>query len=97
VCEREFKRKNKAQHQYLCGRRKCANENKQFPHLFTPFGRPGYQQPNGAIAKKEKAGFTAFKVPDVLRRWSWQKLPGEDEDYDGKPVARIRQEGACGG
>jgi hypothetical protein len=56
VCEGEFERKNKAQHQYLCGRRKCANENKQFPHLFTPFGRPGYQEPNGAIAKKEKAG-----------------------------------------
>jgi hypothetical protein len=31
--------------------------------------------------------------------WSWQRLPGEDEDYEllnpkGKMVARIRQEGA---
>jgi hypothetical protein len=38
-------------------------------------------------------------MPTNLRRWSWQRLSGEDQDYElldgqGKVVARVRQEGS---
>jgi hypothetical protein len=101
VCEERFKRKAKAEHQFLCGRRKCQNEHAQWPQVYLPFGTPG--KPNVSrchppICKRKSARKTGLKLPHALRLWKWQKSLGEDQDYElhdaaGEPVARIRQEG----
>jgi hypothetical protein len=98
VCEGEFKRKPKADHQLCCGRRKCASEFRSWPRVYNPFGVGTGRDVKSARSRGRSARKTAFELPHSLRRWSWLRMPGEDEDYEllnaaGKMVARIRQEG----
>jgi hypothetical protein len=96
VCEEKYERGT--EQQLLCGRRKCKNEYRTWPHVYNPFGAGMARGVKDVIRGGRNAHKTAFEMPASLRRWSWQRLPGEDEDYglldgQGKMVARIRQEG----
>jgi hypothetical protein len=104
VCEREApedKPKKRPQDK-LCGRRICRNEYRRTPDAFAhPWGEKADTsstviQPTGNADKT--ASKTALDLPRSLRHWRWQRMPGEDEDYElldakGKLVACIRQEG----
>jgi hypothetical protein len=96
VCEEQYERRS--ENQLRCGRRKCQSEFRSWPHVYNPFG----VEMDGGVKSARGVGRnpikTALEMPASLRRWSWQRLSGEDEDYElldgtGKMVARVRQEG----
>ena len=104
VCEKEFERT--AEHQLVCGRRKCRAELKRQPEIYRPFHR-------GLYAQKLLPAPTPHAVPsapsETLEKWAskpriitglrWARPDREDDDWelsgpDGRMVARIRQEGS---
>jgi hypothetical protein len=104
VCQRKAPKDKprKRPQDKLCGRRICRNEYRRTPEAFAhPWGEKAdtlstVVQP---ITNADKtASKTALDLPRSLRHWRWQRMAGEDEDYEllnakGKMVARIRQEG----
>jgi hypothetical protein len=94
VCERPIEQPKGGGERRLCKRRVCRLELDKWPAVYLPFGQSIQKQETAS----RNAGKTAFSSPRSLRRAHWQRIAGEDEDYDlngkGKMVARIRQEGA---
>jgi hypothetical protein len=94
VCERPIEQPKRGGERRLCKRRVCRLELDKWPARYLPFGQ-SIQKHEIASRNADK---TALSLPRSLRHWHWQKMSGEDHDYElidgkGKMVARIRQEG----
>jgi hypothetical protein len=94
VCERPIEQPRQGSERRRCNRRNCRLELRKWPAVYLPFG-PDIEKRKVDVRSARK---TALELPHSLRRWSWQKLPGEDQDFElldakGKVVAAIRQEG----
>jgi hypothetical protein len=98
VCERPFERK--AEHQHLCGRRKCKADLRAWPAVYLPFqavkvvgtahsssdARTPHTNPHSTGIKTNVAG---------LRGWRWVEVAEGWQLYDrnGRVAARLAAEG----
>ena len=106
VCEKEFERT--AEHQLVCGRRKCRAELKRQPEIYRPFHHGLYAQrplpaptPHAIPSAPSESLEKWASRPCFIRglRWAWHRPDRDDDDWelrgpDGRMVARIRQEGS---
>ena len=85
VCEAEFKRN--AEHQLICGRRRCRSEVRKWPALYRPFHHGPVSGSQPVVTPLENADFTGLKfglrahlpAAHCLRQWWWG-----DEDDPGR-------------
>ena len=104
VCEKDFTRT--AEHQLVCGRRRCRAELKRQPEIYRPFHF-------GLCAQRPLPAPTPHAVPsapsETLEKWAskpcivrglrWARADGDDDDWElrgpgARMVARVRQEGS---
>lgn len=102
VCEKEFKRT--AQHQLVCGGRRCRAELKRQSEIYRPFHNGFYAQkvlpaptPNGVPSAPSETLEKRASKPRIVGALRWVRVDGGDDDWElrgRRMVARIRQEGS---